>query len=1350
MARTMRSWGLLTSTAVAAAVLQAVPEGAASAATAVVTDGASAGTAAASCWEIKQDNPGATDGSYWLLTPAMSAPAQFYCDMATDGGGWVLIGKGREGWTDKNEGKGSAAALRTAGLSPMSGATSQYSAQTINGLLNNGRVDALADGIRLKRARDAAGSTWQEARFSKDKGDRWVWTFGAEHRVASFSFDGAAGSGGLTSSFGRDNGYQRVDMSAPKSQGYTIGFSYGSGVAGTNSSSTYLWSASNGTGGARPYTEMYLRPHLHSVDAGFTRIPDAGTAASTNVPVAQSLALNSPWGVTGLANPLAREGDVEVQAFTQIGSTMYVGGNFRYVQKTAGSTGADKVDQPFLAAFNVADGELVRTFTPKLNASVEALAALPNGKLLAAGRFSQANGQAVTAVVALDPATGATAPGFAVKVENRLSSGVLDIRAVAVKDGWLYLGGAFTHLTGATGSSVYARGAARINATTGMPGTGWNPEFNGSVVSVGASADGGRLYAAGYFSTSAGAPAYKAAAVLTSANANLATPAWTPTWSSSANYQQAIGEVGSRVWVGGSEHSFFSFDKGTFTRLSGNIGKAHGDYQAMAAGTAGMVYGGCHCTNWNYSNAYTWPNVGTAWTEADSINWVAAYDAATGAVVPSFTPTMNTRGGSGVWALSVDSSGTLWAGGDITTAATPSSAGRWAGGFARFAQTDATAPTTPANLALSADAPATAKLTWNAATDNGGSVSYQVLRDSRVVATTSTTSLTVPKGGENRFFVRATDPAGNLSASSAAVKAGGGDAAPVAAFTATPTGLDLAVDASASTDDGSIAGYAWDFGDGGTGTGAAVTHTYAQSGSYEVRLRVTDNAGNVTSLAKDVTVAIPAPADAYGAAVYGATPDLYWRLNEPGGTTALDSSASANPGSYSGSTTRGVAGAIAGTQDAAVAFDGSSGMVAGNKATAGPTTYSLELWFKTTTTQGGKLIGFGDQPAGLSNSYDRHVYMRNDGTLTFGTWTGAENTITTTAAYNDGTWHHLVATQSAAGMVLYLDGASAGTNPQAGAQDYTGYWRIGGDRTWGGAGSSYFNGSLDEVAVYGAALGADTAVEHYRSGSGTPPPPNIPPEASIRTAVDSLTVTADASGSTDADGTIAAYAWDFGDGATASTMKATHQYAGAGQYTVTLRVTDNKGATGQATAQVTATAPAAPVDTVVVAPKAAWSWRYEAGAPASNWKAPGFDASAWAAGNGILGFGITGLGTNIDISGPASARPLTAYFRKQFTLASAAKVVQLTLNTAGDDGVVVYVNGTEVGRANMPTGTITDGSYALTARRASVANASPLVIDVPVALLVDGSNTIAAETHLNYRATPDVSFDLNATASIRP
>jgi PKD repeat protein len=77
-----------------------------------------------------------------------------------------------------------------------------------------------------------------------------------------------------------------------------------------------------------------------------------------------------------------------------------------------------------------------------------------------------------------------------------------------------------------------------------------------------------------------------------------------------------------------------------------------------------------------------------------------------------------------------------------------------------------------------------------------------------------------------------------------------------------------------------------------------------------------------------------------------------------------------------------------------------------------------------------------------------------------------------------------------------------------------------------------------------------------------------------------LTCTFDGSSSSDPDGTVASYAWDFGDGQTGTGRTPSHTYPAAGSYSVTLTVTDNAGATGSTTASVTATAPPAAVTVV--------------------------------------------------------------------------------------------------------------------------------------------------------------------------
>ncbi|MFE7065817.1 PKD domain-containing protein [Microbacterium sp. NPDC057658] len=112
---------------------------------------------------------------------------------------------------------------------------------------------------------------------------------------------------------------------------------------------------------------------------------------------------------------------------------------------------------------------------------------------------------------------------------------------------------------------------------------------------------------------------------------------------------------------------------------------------------------------------------------------------------------------------------------------------------------------------------------------------------------------------------------------------GTGSIAPVAAYTATATGLDVAFDASTSVPPGSatISSYRWDFGDGSTGTGKTPTHTYAKPGTYAVTLTITDSQSLMGSVTKPVVV--------QGA---NALPTASFTLSTSGLTVSADASAS--------------------------------------------------------------------------------------------------------------------------------------------------------------------------------------------------------------------------------------------------------------------------------------------------------------------------------------------------------------------------------------------------------------------------------------------------------------------------
>ncbi|MER7447909.1 PKD domain-containing protein [Microbacterium sp. NPDC097977] len=358
-----------------------------------------------------------------------------------------------------------------------------------------------------------------------------------------------------------------------------------------------------------------------------------------------------------------------------------------------------------------------------------------------------------------------------------------------------------------------------------------------------------------------------------------------------------------------------------------------------------------------------------------------------------------------------------------------------------------------------------------------------------------------------------------------------------------------------------------------------------------------------------------APTDAYGAAVSTDKPDVYWRLNETAAGTIADSAAGGSTGNLGGTVTRGQTSAI-GT-GTATTFNGSNALVVAQESWNAPTTYSAELWFKTTTTRGGTLIGFGNTSSGLSTQYDRHVIMQNDGKIQFGSGQ-PQTTLLTPTAYNDGQWHHVVATQGASGMKLWLDTQLVGSNSMAASENYRGYWRIGGDKTWGSTSSNYIAATLDEVAVYPTALSEQSIRDHFAASGRTVP--GRAPVAAFTSAANKLKLDVDASTSTDADGGPLTYAWNFGDGVLATGATASHTYSTGGTYTVTLKVTDSTSLVNVVSRSVTVVPNQAPT-AAVSATAAHLDVAFDGSASAD---ADGTIASyAWDFGDGATGTGAT-------------------------------------------------------------------------------------------------------------------------------
>jgi alpha-tubulin suppressor-like RCC1 family protein len=153
---------------------------------------------------------------------------------------------------------------------------------------------------------------------------------------------------------------------------------------------------------------------------------------------------------------------------------------------------------------------------------------------------------------------------------------------------------------------------------------------------------------------------------------------------------------------------------------------------------------------------------------------------------------------------------------------------------------------------------------------------------------------------------------------------------------------------------------------------------------------------------------------------------------------------------------------------------------------------TLEVWFRTIKNQG-KIVGFEQTNlVGGGGTYDRHLYVGNDGGLYFGLndigvglktvkYGGGGKTGPLTVT--NGAWHHAVATFDGSNMRLYVNGnliqQTACTN--AGSSD--GYWRVGGFKLngWLNASDSYFWGQIASVKIYNYALNGTDVLANFNS-----------------------------------------------------------------------------------------------------------------------------------------------------------------------------------------------------------------------------------------------------------------------------
>lgn len=155
-----------------------------------------------------------------------------------------------------------------------------------------------------------------------------------------------------------------------------------------------------------------------------------------------------------------------------------------------------------------------------------------------------------------------------------------------------------------------------------------------------------------------------------------------------------------------------------------------------------------------------------------------------------------------------------------------------------------------------------------------------------------------------------------------------------------------------------------------------------------------------------------------------------------------------------------------------------------------------------------------------------------------------------------------------------------------------------------------------------------------------------------------------------------------------------------------------------------------------------WNYWTLTDAPASDWATTG-SLQSWNRGSGPIGWGDSAAVTALDIA--KKDRAITYYFARDIDLGPITPNTTLTVKVRADDGVVLRVNGKIIDTKRMSDGNITHTTYANSAVSAAKAASDLLEVTIPASLLTSGVNRIGVEEHLNYKGSPSMTFDLNAT-----
>lgn len=160
----------------------------------------------------------------------------------------------------------------------------------------------------------------------------------------------------------------------------------------------------------------------------------------------------------------------------------------------------------------------------------------------------------------------------------------------------------------------------------------------------------------------------------------------------------------------------------------------------------------------------------------------------------------------------------------------------------------------------------------------------------------------------------------------------------------------------------------------------------------------------------------------------------------------------------------------------------------------------------------------------------------------------------------------------------------------------------------------------------------------------------------------------------------------------------------------------------------------------LIAAGSTWKYRDTGIAPSSaNWTTNAYTDTAWGTGPARLGYGDT-QATTVSHGTDVNNRHITTWFRHAFTVADATLFDALRLELQRDDGAVVYLNGVELLRDNLPSSAITPTQLATTAIGAADETAWN-IFTIPATALLNGANMLAVELHQAAANSSDLGFD---------